>query len=39
MLGIFVPQEYMPYVIDKYLAKGFIGLNQIILTLLIYLKE
>ena len=29
----------MPYIIDKYLTKGFLGLNQIILTLLIYLKE
>jgi len=39
MLGSFVPQPAMPYVIDKYITKGFIGLNQIILTLLIYLKE
>jgi hypothetical protein len=38
MMGTFVPLTEMHLIIDTFLRKGFVGLNQIVLTLLIYLR-
>lgn len=39
LLGTFVPLASMHLIIDKFLRSQFTGLNEIILTLLIYLKS
>ena len=39
MLGSFIPLRSMPLVIDKFMAKGFKGINEVILIILIYLKR
>ena len=39
MLGSFIPLRSMPFVIDKFMAKGFKGINEVILIMLIYLKR
>jgi len=39
MLGSFIPLEQMALIIDKFLRKGLKGVNEVILTLLILLKE
>lgn len=39
MFGNFIPIESMHLVIDKFIRKQFTGLNEIIITLLIYLKD
>jgi hypothetical protein len=38
LLGSFVPLASMHLVVDKFLRSQFTGLNEIIITLLIYLK-
>ena len=38
LLGAFVPLESMHLVIDRFLKQQFEGINQVILTMLIYLK-
>ena len=39
MFGNFIPIESMHLVIDKFIRKQFTGLNEIIIALLIYLKN
>ena len=39
MLASFVPLESEAYVIDKYLRKGFKGINELLVTMLLYLKD
>ncbi len=39
MLGNFVPLEHMHLVLDRFIKIGFEGLNQILLALLVFLKE
>ena len=38
LLGSFVPLSSMHLIIDKFLSSQFTGLNEIIITMLIYLK-
>jgi len=39
MLGSFLPLEAMHLVVDKFIRRQFTGLNEVILTLLIYLRQ
>jgi hypothetical protein len=39
MLGSFLPLEVMHLVVDKFIRRQFAGLNEVILTLLIYLRS
>ena len=39
MLASFVPLEASAHIIDKYLRKGLKGLNELIITMLLYLKD
>jgi hypothetical protein len=37
-MASFVPLESMHFIVDKFIRKGFKGINEVLITLLIYLK-
>ena len=39
MMASFVPLESMHFIIDKFLRKGFKGINEVLVTFLSHLKE
>jgi hypothetical protein len=39
LCGSFVPLESMHFIIDKFMKKGFSGINEVLVTLLLHKKE
>ena len=39
LMGAFIPLEYMHIVIDKFFRKSWVGINEIIITILLYKKS
>ena len=39
MLGSFIPLNEMAHIIDKYFRKGLKGINEVVVTLLLFLKD